>query len=376
MLTAPAGVVGPASIASYAGVFTQSLKNGARASSIGARAVFSGRARMFHVSEDSGGDVSEDSGRNTGVQASELFENSVGSSNAGMASPLCEKFEDSASRRGGRPSRRSRRQMLAQAMLSASAVLSVAPGALVRSAAAASAGAPGAAAAEGQSGFVSGIAVSLVKQTVLYPIDTVKVRLQTTPLAAGEAVWTRAGLFRGLYRGFLLPLIFNAPAGGVFFAAKDAVKSSLANLGNIPSTLVAIFVAQFPYWLVRQPSEVLKVRRQAVCAFGNAAGAGAAPGEEQGWGGIAAALRESAELLDVRKPGTVESLSLGFGSNLAYTFPADALKFMAYDYLKVSPRGYLAGTVVNSRLRCTLRIMHYASVTLCESSERGTQSSS
>jgi hypothetical protein len=75
MLTAPAGVVGPASIASYAVVFTQSLKNGARASSIGARAVFSGRARMFHVSEDSGGDVSEDSGRNTGVQASELFEN-------------------------------------------------------------------------------------------------------------------------------------------------------------------------------------------------------------------------------------------------------------------------------------------------------------
>jgi solute carrier family 25 S-adenosylmethionine transporter 26 len=173
----------------------------------------------------------------------------------------------------------------------------------------------------------------------------------------------------------LLPLIFNAPAGGVFFAAKDAVKSSLANLGNIPSTLVAIFVAQFPYWLVRQPSEVLKVRRQAVFASGNA-GAGAAPGGEQGGGGIAAALRESAELLDVRKPGTVESLSLGFGANLAYTFPADALKFVAYDFLKVNPRSYLTGNVVNSRLRCTLRAMHYDAVTLCESAERGTQCSS
>jgi hypothetical protein len=293
-----------------------------------------------------------------------------------LAARGCSRALFMASRRGNsdgsEPSRRSRRQMLAQALLSASAVLSVTPGAPVRSAAAAS---PGAAAAEGQSGFLSGIAVSLVKQTVLYPIDTVKVRLQTTPLAAGEAVWTRAGLFRGLYRGFLLPLIFNAPAGGVFFAAKDAVKSSLANLGNIPSTLVAIFVAQFPYWLVRQPSEVLKVRRQAVFASGSA-GAGAAPGGEQGWGGIAAALRESAELLDVRKPGTVESLSLGFGSNLAYTFPADALKFVTYDFLKVNPRSYLTRTVVNSRLRCTLRGMYYDAVTLCESAERGTQCSS
>jgi len=245
---------------------------------------------------------------------------------------------DMAHRGGGGevPSRRPRRQMLAQALLSATAVLSLAPGAPAAGAAGASAAAaPGAAAAaEGQSGFVSGIAVSLVKQTALYPVDTVKVRLQTTPLAAGEAVWTRAGLFRGLYRGFLLPLIFNAPAGGVFFAAKDAVKSSLGNLGNIPSTLVAIFVASFPYWLVRQPSEVLKVRRQAVLS-GSASGGGGAPGEEPGVGSIAAALRESAQLLDVRKPGTLKSLSLGFGSNLAYTFPADALKFVAYDYLKV-----------------------------------------
>ena len=159
-------------------------------------------------------------------------------------------------------------------------------------------------------GFVSGIAVSLVKQVVLYPVDTVKVRLQTTPLEPGQTVWTRAGLFKDVFRGILVPLVFNAPAGGVFFAAKDAVKSSLAMLGNVPSTLVSIFVAQFPYWLVRQPSEVLKVRRQA---------AGLLPSDSQkaDWN----ALRELPREFDIRKQGVLENLFRGFGSNLAYTFP-------------------------------------------------------
>lgn len=55
-----------------------------------------------------------------------------------------------------------------------------------------------------------------------------------------------------------MPFAFNAPSGGVFFAAKDGVKSSLSYLGNVPSTLIAIFVAQIPYWIVRQPSEIFK----------------------------------------------------------------------------------------------------------------------
>ena len=191
---------------------------------------------------------------------------------------------------------------------------------------AASAGSASAAAsAEGQSGFISGIAVSVVKQTVLYPVDTVKVRMQTLPPAPGERLWSRAGLFKDVYRGFLVPLLFNAPAGGVFFAGKDAVKSALADLGNVPSTLIAIFFASFPYWLVRQPSERLKVRGQT------------ALGEEELPGGVAGlvtGLRDSLRLLDVRQAAARESLYQGFGSNVAYTFPADAIKFVAYDYLK------------------------------------------
>jgi hypothetical protein len=46
--------------------------------------------------------------------------------------------------------------------------------------------------------------------------------------------WARRDLFKGLYSGFLLPLVCNAPAGGVFFATKDTVKEMLAEEG-VPS---------------------------------------------------------------------------------------------------------------------------------------------
>jgi len=291
----------------------------------------------------------------------------------------------------GSENRSPRRRMLSHALLSVATIwAATAPGpgggaaAVAASTSAASSpagGAPGvvaagrvvaSAAAEGQSGFISGIAVSLVKQTVLYPVDTVKVRLQTMPLNNGEKMWTRTGLFKGVYRGFLVPLIFTAPAGGMFFAVrspsslprsyplppslspsslqplctpslththapahltcihifqgKDAVKKALEDWGNIPSTLVAIFVAQFPYWLVRQPSEILKVREQAMLGTST---------DSTGGSGVVAALRAAGEQLDVRRPGVGTSLFQGFGSNLLYTFPADALKFVVYDFLKV-----------------------------------------
>jgi len=145
--------------------------------------------------------------------------------------------------------RGSRRKMLSRAFVSFATVFAAVPGPLsaagggasgVGASSGATAIAKATAVAEGQSGFISGIAVSFVKQTLLYPVDTVKVRLQTTPLQKGESMWTRADLFKDLYRGFLFPLLCNAPAGGVFFAAKDAVKSALSTLGNVPSTIMCV----------------------------------------------------------------------------------------------------------------------------------------
>ena len=44
---------------------------------------------------------------------------------------------------------------------------------------------------------------------------------------------------------------------------RDSIKSQLKpSLGNALSTVVAIFTAQFPYWLVKQPAEMIKVTSQ------------------------------------------------------------------------------------------------------------------
>src|SRR5690349_17379203 len=57
-------------------------------------------------------------------------------------------------------------------------------------------------------GFASGAVVSIAKQLALFPIDTVKTRLQAPdrPVA----------LFQGLYNGVLPPLLISAPSGAVF----------------------------------------------------------------------------------------------------------------------------------------------------------------
>jgi solute carrier family 25 S-adenosylmethionine transporter 26 len=107
---------------------------------------------------------------------------------------------------------------------------------------------------------LAGFTVHVVKQTVLYPIDTIKVRIQAEKADPTRPLWTRGDLFKGCYKGFLVPLVINSPASAVFFAVKDSVKSELkAKIGNPLSTVAAILAAQVPYWLIRQPAEAIKV---------------------------------------------------------------------------------------------------------------------
>ncbi|KAJ1474159.1 mitochondrial carrier domain-containing protein [Baffinella frigidus] len=172
---------------------------------------------------------------------------------------------------------------------------------------------------EAQSGGVAGVSVSVVKQTVLYPIDTVKCRLQSRPLAAGESPWGRRDLFKGLYSGFLFPLVCNAPAGGVFFATKDTVKDMFVSKGPILSTLFGIAAGSVPFWLVKQPSEVIKVRSQTKELDGKE------------WPKISPS-----------DPSSILSLFTGIQSNVAYSFPADMIKFVIYDAAKAKMFGKVA----------------------------------
>ena len=68
------------------------------------------------------------------------------------------------------------------------------------------------------SGLAGGAAQRITKDVVLYPIDTVKVRLQTVQ---GRQISRR--VFVDPYAGVLAPLLVGVTAAALFFGVKDGL---------------------------------------------------------------------------------------------------------------------------------------------------------
>ena len=192
---------------------------------------------------------------------------------------------------------------------------------------------------ESVSGFISGSAVSAVKTVVKYPLDTATVRLQMP--ATDYTLQNIPQLFSGSFDGIAGPLLSNIPAGAIFFAVKDAVKSSIKELGlpKWASTSLAVAAALPPYWFIRNPSEVIKTRLQV-----------GADGYKD--------MNMIEAFQYTLKEGNVTSLYAGYPENLLYGFPADVIKFIAYDYLSggrknLSPaNGAIYGAISTGIAQC------------------------
>jgi len=161
-------------------------------------------------------------------------------------------------------------------------------------------------------GSITGVAVSMVKTFVKYPLDTAAVRLQMPQLAGTRR--SLGALFADPYDGVFGPLLGGIPSGAVFFAVKDGVRSYLSSNGasRVLATSLAVGIAQLPYWLIRNPTEVVKTRLQA----------------EGGGGDEAAAYLAAAKGLAA---GEGSDLYAGYWDNNLYAYPADVIKFVAYD---------------------------------------------
>lgn len=210
------------------------------------------------------------------------------------------------------------------------------------------------------SGMAAGASLVVTKTVVKYPLDTATVRLQMP--GSSYSVYQPAELFRGCYRGMTAPLVSNIPAGAVFFAVKDATKTWLSNnsdIGPLPrwlTTSLAVGVAQFPYWLVRNPSEVVKTRQQAgVDGYGEHVPVWQA--YRQVWMDANTTTTKpasSASVTAVASP--LQAFYLGYFENILYAFPADVIKFIAYEQLSggrkkdaMSPvEGALAGAAATA----------------------------
>jgi solute carrier family 25 S-adenosylmethionine transporter 26 len=181
---------------------------------------------------------------------------------------------------------------------------------------------------ESVSGFVSGAALTVTKTFVKYPLDTATVRLQMPN--SKYSVLKPVELFDGSYRGILLPLLSNIPGGGVFFAIKDATKSICKDAGmpKWMATSIAVGVANFPYWLIRNPSEVIKTRQQA-----NIEGYVTVSGDDGDGKTVSALDAIKFALNSTESGGGLMGLYTGYWENIIYAYPADLLKFLSYETL-------------------------------------------
>jgi hypothetical protein len=201
-------------------------------------------------------------------------------------------------------------------------------GTAIAAAAAAPSRAPSAA-VEFYSGLLAGAVQKTVKELALHPLDTAKARLQ---LAGGRRA-ALSELFAAPYAGLVPALVAGAPAASGFFAVKDAVKRAVAplGLGREQTTLVAVVCANVAYWGIKNPSEVLKVRRQA---------------------GV-----DGDTLAAAREVWAAEG-ALGFyksaPANFAYSTPVDTLKFVLYEALKSELKAQRGGAASLSAVEAAL----------------------
>ncbi|XP_054801399.1 probable S-adenosylmethionine carrier 2, chloroplastic isoform X1 [Prosopis cineraria] len=158
-------------------------------------------------------------------------------------------------------------------------------------------------------GCIAGGAAGVVVETALYPIDTIKTRLQAAR-GGGKII------LKGLYSGLAGNLAGVLPASAIFVGVYEPTKLKL--LDSLPENLSAVAhfaagaIGGLASSLVRVPTEVVKQRMQTG-QFTSAS----------------AAVR-----LIVAKEG-FKGLYAGYGSFLLRDLPFDAIQFCIYEQLRI-----------------------------------------
>jgi hypothetical protein len=105
-------------------------------------------------------------------------------------------------------------------------------------------------------GALGGCAAAFSVQTLMFPLNTVKTRLQARAPHVSKQI-LRKTLFKGLYRGFVIDTLGSVPGTGVFMATYEALKLT----GLVPPA-VAATVAGVAGSLLVAPCDAIKQRLQ------------------------------------------------------------------------------------------------------------------
>lgn len=166
------------------------------------------------------------------------------------------------------------------------------------------------------SGGLSGLSVDLL----LYPIDTIKTRLQS------PSGFHAAGGIKGVYKGIGSVAVGSAPGAGVFFCVYDSLKNAIggndAGGGNASVHMASAMGGEVTACGVRVPTEVVKSKMQTGAMGSNT-------------------LKETVKTV-IEESG-VQGLYRGFGITVMREIPFALIQFPIYERLKVELTGWKGG---------------------------------
>ncbi|XP_057495125.1 S-adenosylmethionine carrier 1, chloroplastic/mitochondrial-like isoform X3 [Actinidia eriantha] len=158
-------------------------------------------------------------------------------------------------------------------------------------------------------GVIAGGTAGVIVETALYPIDTIKTRIQAAQ-DGGKIIW------KGLYSGLAGNLAGVLPASAMFVGVYEPTKQKLLKI--LPENLSAVAhltagaIGGLAASLIRVPTEVVKQRMQTR-QFASA---------------------PDAVRLIVSREG-FKGLYAGYGSFLLRDLPFDAIQFCIYEQLRI-----------------------------------------
>lgn len=119
--------------------------------------------------------------------------------------------------------------------------------------------------------LLAGALAGLTVDVSLFPLDTIKTRLQSNLSRHASAVTTRhtaLGTLRSIYAGLPSAIIGSMPSAASFFVVYDGIKRQFIKPGTSPATqsyvhMLASSLGEISACVIRVPTEVVKQRAQA-----------------------------------------------------------------------------------------------------------------
>ncbi|MCJ1460938.1 hypothetical protein MMC28_011320 [Mycoblastus sanguinarius] len=181
--------------------------------------------------------------------------------------------------------------------------------------------------------LAAGAFAAFTVDLLVYPLDTIKTRLQSTDY---KRLYTKSStnalnrsLFRGLYQGIGSVVIATVPSSGAFFTTYEGTKSLLGHTA-LPTPVthsVASSIGELVSCFILTPAEVLKQNAQMVSRSKSS------PANNKIFDG-------NATILALRKFNSPTQLWRGYTALAGRNLPFTAMQFPMFEHVRTSIHAY------------------------------------